>query len=87
MPRGGGGNGGVAERTNAAVLKTVGRREASRGFESLPLRSSKQALAATGRRSPCPVCNVHRTARDDSGRVIDGREHLHDLYAWDEFWS
>jgi uncharacterized protein len=21
------------------------------------------------------------------GRVIDGREHLHDLYAWDEFWS
>ena len=31
-------HGGVAERTNAAVLKTVGRREASRGFESLPLR-------------------------------------------------
>jgi len=21
------------------------------------------------------------------GRVIDGREHFHDLYAWDEFWS
>jgi quercetin dioxygenase-like cupin family protein len=36
-------HGGVAERTNAAVLKTVGRREASRGFESLPLR------LATGR--------------------------------------
>jgi ketosteroid isomerase-like protein len=22
-----------------------------------------------------------------NGRVIDGREHFHDLYAWDEFWS
>jgi uncharacterized protein len=21
------------------------------------------------------------------GRVIDGREHFDDLYAWDEFWS
>ena len=21
------------------------------------------------------------------GRVTDGREHFHDLYAWDEFWS
>jgi hypothetical protein len=21
------------------------------------------------------------------GRVVDGREHIHDLYAWDEFWS
>ena len=21
------------------------------------------------------------------GRVIDGREHFHDLYAWDEFWG
>ena len=21
------------------------------------------------------------------GRITDGREHIHDLYAWDEFWS
>jgi uncharacterized protein len=21
------------------------------------------------------------------GRLIDGREHFYDLYAWDEFWS
>ena len=21
------------------------------------------------------------------GRIIDGREHFEDLYAWDEFWS
>jgi ketosteroid isomerase-like protein len=21
------------------------------------------------------------------GRIVDGREHFHDLYAWDEFWS
>jgi uncharacterized protein len=21
------------------------------------------------------------------GRVVDGREHFHDLYAWDEFWA
>jgi hypothetical protein len=41
----------VAERTNAAVLKTVGRREASRGFESLPLRC-KENLA--GRAEPLP---------------------------------
>jgi hypothetical protein len=23
----------------------------------------------------------------EGGRVTDGREHFHDLYAWDEFWS
>jgi ketosteroid isomerase-like protein len=23
----------------------------------------------------------------EDGRVTDGREHFHDLYAWDEFWS
>lgn len=22
----------------------------------------------------------------ENGRVIDGREHFYDLYAWDEFW-
>jgi ketosteroid isomerase-like protein len=22
-----------------------------------------------------------------NGRVTDGREHFHDLYAWDEFWA
>ena len=22
-----------------------------------------------------------------NGRITDGREHFHDLYAWDEFWS
>jgi ketosteroid isomerase-like protein len=22
-----------------------------------------------------------------NGRIVDGREHFHDLYAWDEFWS
>ncbi|MFL5842863.1 MAG: nuclear transport factor 2 family protein [Thermoleophilaceae bacterium] len=21
------------------------------------------------------------------GRIVDGLEHFHDLYAWDEFWS
>jgi uncharacterized protein len=21
------------------------------------------------------------------GRIVDGREHFHDLHAWDEFWS
>ena len=21
------------------------------------------------------------------GKVVDGREHFNDLYAWDEFWS
>ncbi len=23
----------------------------------------------------------------EDGRITDGREHFHDLYAWDEFWS
>jgi len=23
----------------------------------------------------------------EDGRVVDGREHFEDLYAWDEFWS
>jgi ketosteroid isomerase-like protein len=23
----------------------------------------------------------------EDGRIIDGREHFYDLYAWDEFWS
>jgi uncharacterized protein len=23
----------------------------------------------------------------ENGRITDGREHFHDLYAWDEFWS
>ena len=21
------------------------------------------------------------------GRIVDGREHFHDLYAWDQFWA
>lgn len=25
--------------------------------------------------------------RLEDGRVVDGREHFHDLYAWDDFWS
>ena len=23
----------------------------------------------------------------ENGRIVDGREHFHDLDAWDEFWS
>jgi len=23
----------------------------------------------------------------ENGRIVDGREHFHDLHAWDEFWS
>ena len=23
----------------------------------------------------------------ENGRIVDGREHFFDLYAWDEFWS
>jgi hypothetical protein len=39
-------SGGVAEWTNAAVLKTVRRREASRGFESHPLRWGRARSAS-----------------------------------------
>jgi uncharacterized protein len=23
----------------------------------------------------------------ENGRIVDGREHVYDLHAWDEFWS
>jgi hypothetical protein len=23
----------------------------------------------------------------ENGRIVDGREHFHDLHGWDEFWS
>ena len=34
-----------------------------------------------------PGRGPQRVLTDDDGRVIDGREHFFDLYAWDEFWS
>lgn len=30
-------------------------------------------------------CSIVFQLKD--GRITDGREHFHDLYAWDEFWS
>ena len=37
-----------------------------------------------GKRLDVSNCIVF-TLKD--GRVVDGCEHFHDLYAWDEFWS
>ena len=37
-----------------------------------------------GKRLDVEVCLAFEL-RD--GRVVDGREHFFDLYAWDEFWS
>src|SRR5579884_967803 len=48
MPRGRRRPGGVAERSNAAVSKTVTRRSAGRGFKSLPLRSFVLAPRRSG---------------------------------------
>src|SRR3712207_2734311 len=59
--------GGVAERLNAAVLKTVGPGNRSRGFESLPLRS------AVERAGPGPEGVGGGTRRDPRprGREVD----------------
>jgi len=37
-----------------------------------------------GKRLDVGDCIVFRLK---DGRVIDGRDHIDDLYAWDEFWS
>jgi len=37
-----------------------------------------------GRRLDVGCCIVFEVK---NGRIIDGREHFFDLYAWDEFWS
>jgi uncharacterized protein len=37
-----------------------------------------------GKRLDVDVCLVFELK---DGRVVDGREHFFDLYAWDEFWS
>jgi ketosteroid isomerase-like protein len=38
----------------------------------------------SGRRLDVGNCIVFRLK---DGRVTDGREYFHDLYAWDEFWA
>ena len=37
-----------------------------------------------GKRLDVDCCIVFEI---ENGRLIDGREHFSDLYAWDEFWS
>jgi ketosteroid isomerase-like protein len=37
-----------------------------------------------GRRLDVYCCTVFEL---DDGRIVDGREHVYDLQAWDEFWS
>ena len=37
-----------------------------------------------GKRLDVTCCIVFEI---EDGRVVDGREHFFDLYAWDEFWS
>ena len=37
-----------------------------------------------GKHLAVDVCLVFQL---EDGRITDGREHFHDLYAWDEFWS
>jgi ketosteroid isomerase-like protein len=63
-------------------------------------RAELQHLAGDG--DGCVITIHHNSGERDSkrldvdccivfelrnGRVIDGREHFGDLYAWDEFWS
>ena len=37
-----------------------------------------------GKQLDVDVCIVFELK---DGQIVDGREHFHDLYAWDEFWS
>lgn len=37
-----------------------------------------------GKRLDVYCCTVFEL---ENGRIVDGREHFHDLQAWDEFWS
>src|SRR3954454_23183466 len=57
------GHGGGAERFNAAVLKTAGRK--SRGFESLPLRRFRSRASSTLEGSHSGL--VHPPAKRESG--------------------
>ena len=37
-----------------------------------------------GKRLDVDCCIVFEI---ENGRLVEGREHFSDLYAWDEFWS
>jgi uncharacterized protein len=37
-----------------------------------------------GKRLDVECCLVFRL---EDGKIVDGREHFEDLYAWDDFWS
>ena len=37
-----------------------------------------------GKRLDVYCCTVFEL---ENGRIVDGREHIYDLLAWDEFWS
>ena len=44
----------------------------------------RSTAARDGKRLDVGDCIVFQLK---DGRITDGREHFHDLYAWDEFWS
>jgi hypothetical protein len=75
--------GGVAERSNAAVSKTVSGGFVRRGFKSLPLRLTKPKVVATqairvGDRAAAPGPRLPlETARNRSGLAPTGAQLAH----------
>jgi ketosteroid isomerase-like protein len=70
--------GGTGE-TFKAVLQSVGKSDDGR-VVSFHHNTAKR----NGKQLEVDCCIVFEFK---DGRVIDGREHFFDLYAWDKFWS
>jgi uncharacterized protein len=65
--------------TFKAVLKSVGESDDGR-VVAIHHNTAKR----DGKRLEVDCCLVFEFK---DGRVVDGREYLFDLYAWDQFWS
>ena len=65
--------GGVAERLNATVLKTVRPRERSPGFESRPFRFPGSVVRPKGR-PLAPCASRARAVREPGGRAKNARD-------------
>ena len=74
--------GQLGEQTGGTLRATLERLFSSDDGRVVGLHRSSGER--NGKRLDVGVCLVFELK---DGRVIDGREHIFDLYAWDEFWS
>ena len=54
------------------------------GDDDRVVGSQRSTAERNGKRLDVGNCIVFQLK---DGRITDGREHFHDLHAWDEFWS